>query len=97
MIKGGSSAQYSLMEGIDFVSDKYTNEDPIIMIQESVRPLINEEIIEDAFKVPSAHNVALSGYLSIRQSVWRTSDGKSSDDYNFGYHCYLTTNPQQLN
>lgn len=94
VIKGGSSAQYSLMEGINYINNKYPNENPVIMIHESVRPLINDDIINDAFKVANEHRVALSGYLSIRQSVWRTKDGKSSNDYNLGYHCYLTTNPQ---
>lgn len=94
VIKGGRSAQYSLIEGINYINNRYPNEDPIIMIHESVRPLINDEIIDDAFKVAKEHKVALSGYLSIRQSVWRTKDGESSMDYNLGYHCYLTTNPQ---
>ena len=94
VIKGGSSAQYSLMEGIQFINDRYHGENPVVMIHESVRPLINDEIIEDAIKVASENQVALSGYLSIRQSVWRTKDCKSSNDYNLGYHCYLTTNPQ---
>ena len=94
VIHGGSSAQYSLMEGIKYINNRYKDSDSTIMIHESVRPLIDDEIIEDAFKVAGENGVALSGYFSIRQSVWRTKDGKTSDDYNLGYHCYLTTNPQ---
>lgn len=72
IIPGGSNSMGSISNGIDAVAED-CNPDDIVIIHDSVRPLIDKTIISDCIRVCKAHGNGCAS-IDMQETIVRTSD-----------------------
>lgn len=77
IVHGGKNAMYSILNGLEYIRNMY-NDDDLIIIHESVRPLINQEIILDSLRIASIYHSAISA-IPCYEGIMYSTDGKTSD------------------
>lgn len=77
IVPGGSNSMESISNGINAVSEDCGSED-IVVIHDSVRPLIDREIISDCIKVCEKNGNGCAS-IDMQETVIRTSDGVSGN------------------
>ena len=78
IIQGGRDGQESTRKGIEALKDVCGKED-IILVHDSIRPFILDEIITDAITVCKKHGSGLSA-IRCQETIVRTEDGVSGDE-----------------
>lgn len=76
----GESCFASARNGIEFLAEKVTNPDAIVLIHDAVRPLITQDIISRNIAVCLTHGNAITALPSY-EAYLVTSDGSSSDGF----------------
>lgn len=77
IVPGGSNSMGSISNGIDAVAEDCGPED-IVVIHDSVRPLIDREIISDCIRVCKRNGNGCAS-IDMQETVIRTSDGISGN------------------
>jgi len=88
LVNGGETRFYSVKNGLDIIPD---NVEAIIAIQDAVRPLTGEQIINESYKYAAEHGNAITAVKS-RDSV-RQLKNDSSESL-LRYEIYLVQTPQ---
>ena len=89
---GGKTGHDSIYLGLDCMKTFVQNDD-IVLIHDGVRPLITEELITQNIQVTKTLGNAIT-VESVRESVVRSSDGKSIDDVPPRDNMYVAKAPQ---
>ncbi len=72
VIKGGKNTQESISNGVFGIQD-YTSPDDIVIVHDSVRPMINDDIINDCIEVCSKHGSGCAS-IPLQETMIRTED-----------------------
>lgn len=94
LVKGGASGQESIRNGLELLSQHY-HDDDIILIHDGVRPLVDEEIINQNISKVLLHDNAVTVVPST-EVLLRTSDAISSDTVVDRSLVMRTQTPQSL-
>jgi 2-C-methyl-D-erythritol 4-phosphate cytidylyltransferase len=73
VIKGGSFGQESIKNGIDYISTNY-NRDDIVLIHDGIRPLVDDEVLNDAIATCKTYGNGVSTLPYNEQIFVKTSD-----------------------
>ena len=72
VIKGGKNTQESISNGVFGIQD-ITDSDDIVIVHDSVRPMINDDIINDCIAVCSKHGSGCAS-IPLQETMIRTED-----------------------
>ena len=78
--QGGESSFASARNGIEFLAERMTNPDAIVLVHDAVRPLITQDIISRNIAVCLTHGNAITALPSY-EAYLVTRDGSSSDGF----------------
>lgn len=74
VISGGHDGQASARHGIMALKDECRDDD-IIIVHDSIRPFVSEEIISDSIRVCRQHGMGVAAVRTM-DTIMKTSDGK---------------------
>lgn len=77
IITGGENGQDSIRKGIYELMNHY-NEKDLVLIHDSIRPLVSNEIIKDCIKITKEKGCAIAS-IPCAEAMLETMDGISSD------------------
>ena len=60
IVAGGETGQQSILSGLESIKKKYSENNPIVLIHDGVRPLINGELIINCIKSVKEHGSAIT-------------------------------------
>ena len=75
---GGNSNQESIYNGIRGLKDSGCSDDDIVLVQDGVRPLVDQRIISDNIRVCREYGYAVTGLL-CKEAIMEVKDGKLSN------------------
>ena len=78
IVNGGKCGQESIRNGLMDVRSHHKDDD-IVLIHDSIRPMISDKIISDCISVCRQHGNAIT-VIPCAEAMLTTSDGRSSDD-----------------
>lgn len=76
-VTGGGTGQESICNGLFSLEKEYSSED-LVIIHESVRPLITEEIISDCIEKALEHGISMAA-IPCPDAMFITEDGKYTE------------------
>ena len=79
IVKGGSTGQESIRNGVYNLKDKCEADD-VIIIHDGIRPLVEEEVISDVIVKCNLHGNAVTS-LPYNEQIFIVSDEKSTNKY----------------
>ena len=79
IVKGGSTGQESIRNGVYNLKDKCEADD-VIIIHDGIRPLVEEEVISDVIVKSNLHGNAVTS-LPYNEQIFIVSDEKSTNKY----------------
>ena len=79
IVKGGSTGQESIRNGVYNLKDKWEADD-VIIIHDGIRPLVEEEVISDVIVKCNLHGNAVTS-LPYNEQIFIVSDEKSTNKY----------------
>ena len=79
IVKGGSTGQESIRNGVYNLKDKCESDD-VIIIHDGIRPLVEEEVISDVIVKCNLHGNAVTS-LPYNEQIFIVSDEKSTNKY----------------
>ena len=94
VVLGGKYASDSIFNGLRALEDK-VKEDDVVLLHESVRPMVSEEIISDAIKVAKENGNAFSCFNCYESFIYST-DGVSGNEFFPRHHMFAASNPHAL-
>lgn len=71
---GGSSGMESIHNGIYGLREKGCNDDDLVLIHDSVRPLLSQDIISSNIAICQAYGYAITG-IQCREAILESEDG----------------------
>lgn len=74
---GGSSGMESIYNGIYGLKDAGCGDDDLVLIHDSVRPLLSQDIISSNIAICKAYGYAITG-IQCREAILESEDGFSS-------------------
>lgn len=74
---GGNTGMESIHNGIYGLKDAGCDDDDLVLIHDSVRPLLSQEIISSNIAICKAYGYAITG-IKCREAILESSDGFSS-------------------
>lgn len=74
---GGNSGMESIHNGIYGIKDAGYNDEDLILIHDSVRPLLNQDIISSNIAICKAYGYAITG-IKCREAILESEDGFKS-------------------
>ena len=80
VIPAGESCFASARNGIEYLAEKVTDPDAVILVHDAVRPLITQDIISRNIAVCLTHGNAITA-LPSHEAYLVTNDGRSSDSF----------------
>ena len=78
IVNGGKTGQESIRNGLFDVRSRHTDDD-IVLIHDSIRPMVSAEIISDCIRVCHEHGNATT-IIPCAEAILTTSDGESSNN-----------------
>ncbi|HHV10469.1 MAG TPA: 2-C-methyl-D-erythritol 4-phosphate cytidylyltransferase [Clostridiales bacterium] len=92
LVMGGIRGQDSSYNGINALY-KDCNPDDLIIIHDSIRPLVSNEIISDSIKTCKKNGMGVAAVCSM-DTIMRSSDGKTGDESINRYEVMRVQTPQ---
>lgn len=80
VIPAGESCFASARNGIEYLAEKVTDPDAVILVHDAVRPLITQDIISRNIAVCLTHGNAITA-LPSHEAYLVTNDGRSADGF----------------
>ncbi len=80
VIPAGESCFASARNGIEYLAEKVTDPDAVILVHDAVRPLITQDIISRNIAVCLTHGNAITA-LPSHEAYLMTNDGRSADGF----------------
>ncbi|MGX8689115.1 MAG: IspD/TarI family cytidylyltransferase [Bacteroidaceae bacterium] len=78
IVSGGKTGQESIRNGLFDVHSRYDDDD-IVLIHDSIRPMVSEAIISDCIKVCREHGNAIT-VIPCAEAMLTTTDGACAED-----------------
>ena len=72
VVKGGKNTQESISNGVFSIKDSISPDD-IVIVHDSVRPMLNDDVINDCIKVCSKHGSGCAS-IPLQETMIRTED-----------------------
>lgn len=94
VVPGGDTGHDSIYNGLIALRDT-ANPDDIILIHDGVRPLITDDLISKNIQAVKEYGNAITAE-SIRESVIKSTDGKTVSSIPNIHHMYLAKAPQSF-
>lgn len=76
VVPGGPTGQESIFHGLEKAYELYGDENPIVLIHDGVRPLIDADTISRAISCTEAHGSAITVSPAVETVAMRTDDGE---------------------
>lgn len=92
IIPGGTRGQDSSFNGIKTLREVY-KEDDLVIIHDSIRPLVTSDIISDSIKTCRKYGMGVSAVCSM-DTIMRSSDGKTGLESISRYEVMRVQTPQ---
>lgn len=92
VIPGGSDGQASAGNGIMKLKEECRDDD-IIIVHDSIRPLVSDDIISDSIRVCREHGMGVAAMRTM-DTIMRTNDGKVGTDSISRYAIIRIQTPQ---
>lgn len=92
VVSGGTRGQDSSNNGIRALY-KECKPDDLIIIHDSIRPLVSHEIISDSIRTCKEHGMGVAAVCSM-DTIMRSSDGKTGDESINRYEVMRVQTPQ---
>lgn len=97
IIEGGKSRPETLMNGCNFISEKYgIKNDDIIITHDAVRPFINQRMINDNIKYTKKYGV-VSTVIKASDTIFESNDNKIISNIPIRDKLYHAQTPQSFN
>lgn len=80
IVPAGESCFVSARNGIEYLAEKVTDPDAVILVHDAVRPLVTQDIISRNIAVCLTRGNAITA-LPSHEAYLVTSDGRSSDNF----------------
>ena len=94
IILGGRLAADSIFNGLRYLGDKVSDTD-VVLLHESVRPMVSHEIIEDMILKGKEHGNAFSCYNPYESFIY-SSNGVCGNEFYRRDHLFAASNPHAL-
>ncbi len=75
---GGKTGMESIHNGIFGLRDAGVSDDALVLIHDSVRPLLSQEIISSNIAICNAYDYAITG-IQCREAILESNDGSTSN------------------
>ena len=95
VVKGGDTGQQSIRNGLFELAKKYHDDDDIVLIHDSIRPMVSEEIITDNIKVCREYGNA-TVVIPCTSVMLKTEDSVISNDQIPRENLKITQTPQSF-
>lgn len=95
VVKGGDTGQQSIRNGLFELAKKYHDDDDIVLIHDSIRPMVSEEIITDNIKVCREYGNA-TVVIPCTSVMLKTEDSVVSNDQIPRENLKITQTPQSF-
>ena len=92
IVAGGETGYNSIRNGV-FELDKHFARDDMVLIHDSIRPMISPEIISNCIRVASKHGNAVT-VIDCPEAMMTTEDGQVSTGTYINTHLMRTQTPQ---
>lgn len=76
IVSGGDNGQSSIRNGVYSISEKYSQDD-IILVHDAIRPMVSEEIISDCIKICKEYGSAITSIPCAEAMLYSTDKLKS--------------------
>lgn len=97
IIEGGKSRSETLMNGCNFISEKYgIKSDDIIITHDAVRPFINQRIINENIKYTKKYGV-VSTVIKASDTIFESNDSNTISNIPIRDKLYHAQTPQSFN
>ena len=94
MVVGGETGQESIRNGVEYLQQKYSPED-IILIHDAVRPLVTDEVINSNIRGVLLNGTAIT-VIPVTEALLHTDNRLSSSNIVDRYTTLRTQTPQSL-
>lgn len=93
IVVGGETGQDSIRNGLYDIAKRYKDDDDIVLIHDSIRPMVSTEIISDNIRVCRKYGNATT-VIPCTSVMLKTDDGEVSDDQVPRDNLKITQTPQ---
>ncbi len=93
IVTGGKNGQDSIRNGLYDVAERYHGDNDIILIHDSIRPMVSQEIISDSIRVCKKYGNATT-VVPCNTAMLKTIDGNVSTEQVYRDNTKMTQTPQ---
>lgn len=93
IVNGGRNGQDSIRNGLYDIARRYQDDDDIVLVHDSIRPMVSQEIISDNLRVCKMHGNATT-VVPCNTAMLKTADGYVSNEQVCRDNIKMTQTPQ---
>ena len=93
IVSGGVNGQDSIRNGLYDIAARHTEDDDIVLVHDAIRPMVSEEVIEDAIRVCKEKGNSIT-VIPCNAAMLKTYDGVETEEQVRRDHLKETQTPQ---
>lgn len=93
IVSGGVNGQDSIRNGLYDIAARHTEDDDIVLVHDAIRPMVSEEVIEDAIRVCKEKGNSVT-VIPCNAAMLKTYDGVETEEQVRRDHLKETQTPQ---